>query len=457
MGISIQTNYASLVAKNTLQGTNNDLSKSLERLSTGFRINSSSDDAAGLQIATRLTAQINGSTVASRNSLDAISMLQTAEGGLEGLTNIAFRMKDLATQSANGVMTSNDRDALQSEFLSLAQEMTSIVDNTSFGGRTILKGPESFASIPVQYQIGATSSETLTVDTTNELQGLDDDIFLFDSNGEVIIWNNDVDRLQNQISIDTIAERENFAQGSTSSSFLPDGVGIAPLRGAYSSYSNLNTLANNSPLLPTAPTPPDDTDVSKYPLGASDPAYVSDKSVYDTNKAQYDTDKAQYDIDKPIYDDAVSDLSDVNAKVIQSVDHKITYNTSGDYDTDPSYGPSRSDSDTRTEIINLAHKPIIHVADQAYAQQAMTYMDDMINNISSYRATYGASINRLNHTISNLGNMTENLSASRGRIMDADFAIESASMAKSQMLMQSGASMLGATKMVSQLAMSMLS
>lgn len=102
MALSMHTNYASLVTQNTLNSTNNLMTTAMERLSTGLRINSAADDAAGLTIANKLEAQTRGMSVAMRNSQDAISMLQTADGALEELTNIAYRMKDLATQGANG-------------------------------------------------------------------------------------------------------------------------------------------------------------------------------------------------------------------------------------------------------------------------------------------------------------------------------------------------------------------
>jgi flagellin len=120
MAISVHTNYASLVTQNTLQSTNNALTKSMERLSTGFRINSAADDAAGLQIANRLNLQSRGLGVAMRNSQDAISMMQTAEGAMDEMTNIAYRMSDLATQAANGTYTNDDRSSLDSEFQELA-------------------------------------------------------------------------------------------------------------------------------------------------------------------------------------------------------------------------------------------------------------------------------------------------------------------------------------------------
>ncbi|NIU61386.1 MAG: Lateral flagellin, partial [Pseudomonas stutzeri] len=114
--LSLHTNAASLSTQNALGGVQKNLSSSLTRLGTGFRINSAMDDAAGLQIATRMNAQSRGITVAMRNTQNGISMMQTAEGGLKEMSNILTRMKDLATEAANGSSTQEDRDALQAEY-----------------------------------------------------------------------------------------------------------------------------------------------------------------------------------------------------------------------------------------------------------------------------------------------------------------------------------------------------
>src|SRR5690606_27717768 len=122
MALSIHTNFASLVTQNTLSKNNNALSTAMQRLGTGFRVNSAADDAAGLQIANRLTAQTRGMAVAQRNSQDAISMLQTADSALDELSSIAFRMKDLALQAANGTNGTEDIAALNQEYAELQTE-----------------------------------------------------------------------------------------------------------------------------------------------------------------------------------------------------------------------------------------------------------------------------------------------------------------------------------------------
>ena len=160
MALSMHTNYASLVTQNTLSNTSNLLNTAMERLSTGYRINSAADDAAGLQISNRLEAQTRGMSVAMRNAQDGMSMLQTAEGAFDEATNILYRMNDLATQSANGTNTAQDKDALQKEFAELGTELQNIMDNTKYAGDTLITGSGIKAG-GLTLQIGSSSAETL--------------------------------------------------------------------------------------------------------------------------------------------------------------------------------------------------------------------------------------------------------------------------------------------------------
>lgn len=172
--LSLHTNNASLSAQNSLSRTNTELSKSMTRLSTGYRINSAMDDAAGLQIATRLKAQTSGMSVAMRNTQNSTSMLQTAEGSLDEVTNMLVRMKDLATQAADASSTADDKTAMQSEFDALGLELKNVLQNTSFGGTKLIVGGTIASSMT--FQIGASSSETMTVDLSADMTSLVTDI-----------------------------------------------------------------------------------------------------------------------------------------------------------------------------------------------------------------------------------------------------------------------------------------
>jgi flagellin len=145
--LSLHTNAATLSAQSSIGRTQSQLSTSMTRLSTGYRINSASDDAAGLQIATRLKAQTSGMAVAMRNTQNATSMMQTAEGALGEASNILVRMKDLATQAADASSNAADKTAMQSEYDALASELTNIIGNTSFGGAKLLNSKASAADV----------------------------------------------------------------------------------------------------------------------------------------------------------------------------------------------------------------------------------------------------------------------------------------------------------------------
>jgi len=158
MALTINTNVSSLNAQRNLSKSQGDLSRSMQRLSSGLRINSAKDDAAGLAISDRMTSQIRGLNQAARNSNDGISLAQTAEGALQETTNILQRMRELAIQSANDTNSSSDRASLQAEVNQLKQEMTRIAGSTSFNGRNVLDGSLNNA----QFQVGANSNETIS-------------------------------------------------------------------------------------------------------------------------------------------------------------------------------------------------------------------------------------------------------------------------------------------------------
>ena len=179
--LSLHTNVASLSAQDSLGRTQTTMATSMTRLSTGYRINSSMDDAAGLQIATRLKAQSSGMSVAMRNTQNSISMLQTADGALNEVNNILARMKDLATQAADGSSSASDKTALQSEYDALTDELSNVFSNTKFGGTRLLNTNDPADVNPakaalagklngtVTFQIGADSSETMATTFSAEL------------------------------------------------------------------------------------------------------------------------------------------------------------------------------------------------------------------------------------------------------------------------------------------------
>ena len=168
--LSLHTNNAALSAQNSITRTQNQLSTSMTRLSTGFRINSAMDDAAGLQIATRLKAQTSGMTVAMSNTQNSTSMLQTAEGAFDEVTNMLIRMKDLATQAADASSGAKDKTAMQSEYDALGLELSNVMKNTTFGGNKLLVLGTLASSMT--FQIGASQTETMSFDVSAKMTSL---------------------------------------------------------------------------------------------------------------------------------------------------------------------------------------------------------------------------------------------------------------------------------------------
>lgn len=179
MSLSVQTSFASLVTQSSLSTANDKLTTAMQRLSTGYKVNSSADNAAGLSIATRMQSTSSGIDVAKNNIEDASSMLSTADGALDEMTDIVSRMKDLSTQAANGTYNDTDISAMNDEYQELSGQLTSIMTNTKFGGTNLLdtSGSGKLASTSgVTFQVGASNSETLTVTIGTDLSTIATDI-----------------------------------------------------------------------------------------------------------------------------------------------------------------------------------------------------------------------------------------------------------------------------------------
>lgn len=164
MGLIVNTNLLSLNAQRNVKNTQNSLSTSVERLSSGLRINSAKDDAAGMAISMKLTAHVRSLNQAVRNAQDGISVVQTAEGGMNEIHNILTRMRELATQSSTGTLSTSDRSALQTEFSNLKDEITRISDTTEFNGLKLLDGTLSASGVALQVGINNTTNDRITID-----------------------------------------------------------------------------------------------------------------------------------------------------------------------------------------------------------------------------------------------------------------------------------------------------
>jgi len=163
---TINTNMAANIAANSLTRNERSMGQTMERLSTGIRINSAKDDAAGLAISSKMTSQINGLNQAVRNANDAISMIQVAEGAMKGITDMMQRMRELAVQAISDSNTTTDRTALNNEFVALAAEIERVADNTQWNGTNLLDGSIGSSGV-VTFQVGANASQTINVTFTD--------------------------------------------------------------------------------------------------------------------------------------------------------------------------------------------------------------------------------------------------------------------------------------------------
>jgi len=228
--LSLHTNAAALSTQNSLGGSQRALSTSMTRLGTGFRVNSAMDDAAGLQIATRLNAQSRGMAVAQRNTQNGISMLQTAEGALDEVSNIVLRMKDLATEAANGSSNASDKTAMDAEFDELGNELTNILSNTKFGGKALFAAGGTLTAAAV-FQIGSDAAETFSFDASAKLTTLDGAITALKAGDITAAGNGTI----------TLANTTLDAVGAMRSQL---GAGANRLDHVYNNLSNMRTNAD---------------------------------------------------------------------------------------------------------------------------------------------------------------------------------------------------------------------
>ena len=317
----INTNTSSMIARDAINRNDRAMSTAMERLSTGSRINSAKDDAAGLAIADRMSAQVSGLNMAVRNANDAISMLQTIEGATKEITNMLGRMRELAVQSASGTYTNTDRAALDLEFGALMDEISRIAKNTEWNGQAVLKG-----------NIGTAVDSNFTSDDNAETHSIQ----LGASSGQTMALT-----INTWVPTTTADISESVVNAALTTDGAADAYGTAAL---YANASNADTVAS-----------------------------------------------------------------------------------------------------TRIGIDTVAEAGI-----------AITNLDLAINGAAAERAKYGAYMTRLQHASDNLANISMNTSASLSQIADADYAVETTELARTQIISQASTAMLAQANQVKQTVLALL-
>jgi flagellin len=377
MALTIGTNVASLQASAAASSVNRDLETSMARLSTGKRINSAADDAAGVAIASRLSSEIRGTDQAIRNALDGQALIDTAEGGHKEIEEILQRMREVAIQSANDTNSSQDRGNLQAEMDALTTEINRIAGVTTWAGNSVMDGGEAVTTKTFSLQVGAATgtknqiavaigamdAQTLTVGKT--------------STSAVAVTDGVSATIDTAASTDSITA----AAGNVITSFKIDGISFSSAAGTAADVTNVK--AQNSALATS--------------INASEAMKSRGITATQANGTDWTKLKLNY-----------AEGSDV----------------------------------------------FLDTADNA--RIGITAIDAAIKTVNTQRSELGAISNRLTHTVSNMTNISTNLSAARGGIEDADFALETTQLAKNQILQQASTAMLAQANASKQNVLSLL-
>ncbi len=485
MAITINTNVASLNAQRNLGKSQGALSKSMERLSSGLRINSAKDDAAGLAISDRMTAQIRGLNQASRNANDGISLAQTAEGALQESTNILQRMRELAVQSANDTNTASDRKSLQDEVSQLISELDRIATTTTFNGQRLLDGSFSGGT----FQVGANAGETISFgigsatassigsiasETGNRVTAAVDSLTVKVGTG-------------NAVSVgpsgDYAVSGDTYRGGSSAYAIAAaiNGAGVAGLQvdaetsgkvTLSGSISDANAAANATYSLKINGediyTAEDVTTATGDAITVSElrdaiNSHSADTGVTATLNGNDLTltalDGADITVDETFGGTWTSVAQGVTGSAVSDFDDNVALKgkISVSSAENLTFGGDFADAGLSAAVaVDTKGIDDVDVSTRANAASSILRVDSALATIDEIRGGLGAIQNRFESTIANLNNVSENLSAARSRILDADIAQETSAMTKQNILQQAGVSILAQANQAPQLALSLL-
>jgi flagellin len=384
MALAIATNNAALNAAASASSVNRDMETSMARLSSGKRINSASDDAAGVAIASRLSSEIRGTDQAIRNSLDGQALIDTAEGAHKEIENILQRMREVSVQAANDTNNAQDRTNLQAEMDAMITEIDRIAETTTWAGTNLMKADNSVFEFQVGTAVGSA----------------------------------------NQIKV-TVA-------GMTASDLDLSGTsGISKADFSISQQLDDATapVASDTLVLTAADADATDgvTEINIQHAAASDAGAVAKLTFAGTSVT--------------LTGDAQDDVATINSAF---GNFGISAGVATDYNTAEN---AAHDGTPEVDYITLTVPEAstgtqLSVSSADIARTSIGKIDEAIKDVNVQRSQLGAVSNRLNHTVNNLTNISSNLSAARGGIEDADFALETTNLAKNQILQQASTAML---------------
>jgi flagellin len=390
----INTNVASLTAQRNLNMSQSSLATSLQRLSSGLRINSARDDAAGLAISQRMNAQVKSLNQAARNASDGISMIQTAEGGMAQIQDMLVRMKELATQGANSTLADNERAFISDEMTQLRDEINNISTRTKFNGQQLLNGSfgkalDATSTVQVGSNLATTAEAAVTkVDISGAAAGT---TFTFSNTAGVLTLSDGTNSQAIDLTGVTVA-----AGGSYELNYSELGVKVSVSAAASKAGTDIATDLDAGTVITTAAT---GAEIQVGADNAADNRLTLTFGNTQINGANSDGRMVQLDTDITTFDGATT---------------------------------------------------------AANSQALLTSVEDALTYVSEQRAALGAQQNRLDYTVANLQTQSENISASKSRITDADFAAETANLTRAQILQQAGTAMLAQANSLPQNVLSLL-
>jgi flagellin len=379
------------IAANSMTRNERSMSSTMERLSTGLRINSAKDDAAGLAISSKMTSQIRGLNQAVRNSNDAISMVQVAEGAMKEVTNMFQRMRELAVQAISDSNTTADRTALNNEYKQLSQEVQRIAENTQWNGTNILDG----ARTNTVFQIGANADQTIAVNFGD-------------------LGNNSV----------------TGAATAANSSAAADG-------GATNTIALTGTVAKG------------DTVSFKTDAGNHVTVTITEAQATALNDNTSSGDAAVAS------GDYTGTLTTATAGAIENiavVDGSLVIRAA----TDSAAGLNFAVTDVTVSRGTHTAVGASDITSSSLATKALGILDGAIEGVNSTRAGLGASMSRLEYASDNLQNVSQNTSAARSRVLDADYAAETTELARTQIIQQASTAMLSQANQAQQSVLALL-
>nr|ABJ98815.1 phase I flagellin middle domain variant C11 [Salmonella enterica subsp. enterica serovar Typhimurium] len=421
----INTNSLSLLTQNNLNKSQSALGTAIERLSSGLRINSAKDDAAGQAIANRFTANIKGLTQASRNANDGISIAQTTEGALNEINNNLQRVRELAVQSANSTNSQSDLDSIQAEITQRLNEIDRVSGQTQFNGVKVLAQDNTLT-----IQVGANDGETIDID-------------LKQINSQTL-------------GLDTLNVQQKYKVSDTAAT--------------VTGYADTTIALDNSTFKASATG-----------LGGTDQKIDGDLKFDDTTGKYYVTGTAS--VVKMSYTDNNGKTIDGGLAVkvgddyysaTQNKDGSISINTTkytADDGTSKTALNKLGGADGKTEVVSIGGKtyaaskaeghnfkaqPDLAEAAATTTENPLQKIDAALAQVDTLRSDLGAVQNRFNSAITNLGNTVNNLTSARSRIEDSDYATEVSNMSRAQILQQAGTSVLAQANQVPQNVLSLL-